>query len=145
MRQYLDQVYVPAAKGFKGRIAENARIARELSRWQQHIRDNWPRIHFGSVRLDQSDKKYRFLAELYLSDLDPSFACVELYADAFEAQPGERMAARCEGPITGAVNGYFYSVEIRAVRPVSDYTFRVAPYHAEARVPLEENHILWQK
>ncbi len=89
--------------------------------------------------------KYRFLAELYLSDLDPSFACVELYADAFEAQPGERMAARCEGPITGAVNGYFYSVEIRAVRPVSDYTFRVAPYHAEARVPLEENHILWQK
>jgi starch phosphorylase len=80
-----------------------------------------------------------------MSDLDPRFVCVELYADAFEREPAECIPARSEGPITGAVNGYFYSVEIPAVRPASDYTFRVVPYHPEAHVPLEENHILWQK
>jgi len=145
VRQYLDEIYIPAAKRFKRRVAENARIARELNRWQNDIRNNWPQVHFGSVRLDQSDGKHRFLAELYLSDLHPDFVGVELYADAFEGKPVECIAARCEGPITGAVNGYFYSAEVSAVRPASDYTFRVVPYHPEAHVPLEENHILWQK
>jgi len=145
VRQYLDQVYIPAAKAFSERIADNARIARELSRWQKHIRDNWPRIHFGTVRTNESNGKSRFLAELYMADLDPRLICVELYADPSEGQPGECLAARCEGPITGAVNGYFYSAEIQTVRPSSDYTLRAVPRHPEARLPLEENHILWQK
>ena len=145
VREYLDQVYIPAATAFRERTAENARLAMELSAWQQHIRDNWPRIHFGAVRINDSEGKYRFIAELYLSDLDPGLVRVELYADASEGQSPEHIAARCEGPITGAVNGYFYSVEMGAVRPASDYTFRVVPYHPKAHVPLEESHILWRE
>jgi glycogen phosphorylase len=145
VRDYLDQAYIPAAKAYRKRIAENARIARELFQWQRRIRENWPRIHFGEVHVDDADGKYRFLAELYMSDLNPRFVSVELYADPFEGRPAEWIAARCDGPIKGAVNGYFYSIEIRALRPSSDYTFRVVPYHPEAHVPLEENHILWQK
>src|ERR1019366_10404367 len=57
VREYLEQVYIPAAKALEGRIAENSRVARELNRWQQDIRKNWPRIHFGSVRVDESDGK----------------------------------------------------------------------------------------
>ena len=98
VREYLDQVYVPAAKALKERIAENARIARELNRWQKHIRDNWPRMHFGSVRVKEGDGKYRFFAELYISDLDPTVLRVELYADSSEGRPAECIAARCEGP-----------------------------------------------
>jgi len=145
VREYLDQVYIPAAKTFKKRIADSAHLARELNLWQQRIGDNWSRIRFGSVRVNEGDGKYRFLAELYLSELDPSVLRVELYADPSEGRPAECMAASCEGPITGAINGYFYSAEVEAVRPASDYTCRVTPYHPEAHVPLEENHILWQK
>jgi starch phosphorylase len=145
VRDYLEQVYIPAAKILSERIADHARIATELSRWQRNLRDNWPRLHFGAVRVDDADGKSRFLAELYLSDLDPKFVGVELYADPFDGLPAERLPARCEGLIIGAVNGYFYSAEIDGARPVSDYTFRVVPYHPEVHVPLEENHILWQK
>jgi starch phosphorylase len=77
--------------------------------------------------------------------MNPEYFRVELYADRSKDQPAERIVTRCEGPITGAVNGYFYSAETSALRPASHYTFRVVPYHPKAKVPLEENHILWQK
>ena len=87
VRQYLNEVYIPAAKACSERIADNARIARELNRWQQHIRDNWPRMHFGAVRANERDGRCRFLAELYMSDLDPTAVRVELYADSSEGRP----------------------------------------------------------
>ena len=85
------------------------------------------------------------MAFLYLSELDPSVLRVELYADPSQGRPAECMPASCEDSITGAINGYFYSTEVKTVRPTSDYTYRVTPYHPEAQLPLEKNHILWQK
>lgn len=145
VREYLNQVYIPAANTLKRRIADSAHVARELNLWQQRIRDNWSQIHFGSVRVNEVDGKYCFQAELYLSELDPSLIRVELYADPSQGRPAEYKAAAREGPISGAINGYFYSAVVEAVRPASDYTYRVTPYHPDAHIPLEENHIFWQK
>ena len=39
----------------------------------------------------------------------------------------------------------FYSAEVSATRPASDYTARVAPYHPNASAPLELSQILWQR
>jgi starch phosphorylase len=46
-------------------------------------------------------------------------------------------------PTTGGVKGYVYSAEVPAGRAASDYTPRIIPHHAAARIPLEAGRILW--
>jgi starch phosphorylase len=38
-----------------------------------------------------------------------------------------------------------YGVRLPAVRPATDYTLRLVPYHQAAAVPLEARSILWQR
>jgi len=47
--------------------------------------------------------------------------------------------------MAGAVNGFIYRARVPAKRAVEDYTPRIVPYHAEAFIPMEEAHILWQR
>ena len=70
---------------------------------------------------------------------------VELYAEPRkDAAPVRQPMVRGE-ELSGAVNGYVSSATVPATRPASDYTPRVVPHHADARPPLEEKHILWQR
>ena len=47
--------------------------------------------------------------------------------------------------LAGTGNGYLYSVTVKTERSTTDYTPRIIPYHPEALIPLEDNHILWQR
>jgi starch phosphorylase len=47
--------------------------------------------------------------------------------------------------LIGAANGYLYSAQVSALRPATDYTPRLIPYHPDAVVPLEAAQILWQR
>jgi glycogen phosphorylase len=47
--------------------------------------------------------------------------------------------------LVGSANGYLYTAQVPADRPASDYTPRLVPYRAGARVPLEAPQILWQR
>jgi starch phosphorylase len=48
-------------------------------------------------------------------------------------------------PAEGGSSGFVYSATVSAVRPAADYTVRVVPMRAGLAVPLECNHILWQR
>jgi starch phosphorylase len=48
-------------------------------------------------------------------------------------------------PIGGVPNAAIYRVTIDTDRPASDFTARVVPFHPEARVPLENPLIAWQR
>ena len=48
-------------------------------------------------------------------------------------------------PIAGSVNGYIYSATAPTIRPIQDYTIRIAPARAGVEVPAELPLILWQK
>ncbi len=54
----------------------------------------------------------------------------------------EKRRAKKDGPRAGI---YTYRAAVPAIRPISDYTPRVVPWHPEVSVPLEENHILWYR
>jgi starch phosphorylase len=47
--------------------------------------------------------------------------------------------------LVGSANGYVYAARVPADRPASDYTARVVPCRAGAKVPLEAPQILWQR
>ena len=47
--------------------------------------------------------------------------------------------------LSGDPNSYVYRATAPANRSINDYTVRVIPHFPEVAVPLEEDHILWQK
>jgi len=70
---------------------------------------------------------------------------VELYADGLDGGAPVREAMTRVEPLAGATTASVYTVEVPAARPARDYTPRLVPHHPDAVVPLEANHILWQR
>ncbi len=145
LREYVEQVYLPAAAGFRDRTAEAARLARELVAWDRALEKSWPQLHFGKMQVQREAEGWSVQVPVYLSGLDPAFVGVELYADPCEGQ-----GAVCEpmvrgDPLPGAVNGYLYHVRVQATRPAEHFTLRIIPAHPSAQVPLAASYILWQR
>jgi len=144
MREYLERAYVPAAAGFERLKANNGAGARLLNAWRVEIANGWDKLHFGDLHVERAELTHRFRTELYLGELAPDVVRVELYTEHREGAGAQIVMDRGE-PIPGATNGWFYTAAAPADRPAAHYSPRVIPYHPEARVPLEDPHILWQR
>jgi len=166
MQEYVEKIYRPAAVAFRKRSADGARLAEELAAWQERLKENWKDLRFGRLTTCQDGDFLCFSVEAYLGELQPDDVQVELYADPL---PEEKTKAGAEarlsqgdvrqvmqsgpertvmeklGPLAGAVNGFIYHARVPARRALKDYTPRIVPYHAEAFIPMEEAHILWQR
>jgi len=145
LRQYTEEIYFPSARAFGQRVKDNGCLGNALERWQQEIDNHWQYIHFGQkVVTSTGENGYLFQVPVYLDDLSPEAVRVELYAEAIEeGKEPERIVMSRGKQFTGTVNGYLYTATIATPRQESDYTPRVIPYHQDAMVPLENNHILW--
>jgi glycogen phosphorylase len=92
-----------------------------------------------------------FEAQVYLGGLAPQDLAVQLYANGLDdAEPQVYDMTLQDQPGAGAAAGVgagcgLYRVAVPANRPAGDYTARVVPRLAGAAVPLEANHILWQR
>ncbi len=145
VREYVEQHYLPLARAFRRRIADDARLARSIGAWRQRMRRHWSGIRFGVVERRTMDNRHVFSAQVYLDDIPPEEVAVELYAEGLDGRPPERHPLKRMEPLAGAVNGYTYLGVVAAQRPIDHYTLRVRPQHAEALVPMEEWHILWER
>lgn len=144
-RDYLEQIYLPAAVRHRNRLA-HADADLTLPDWQQALDDHWHAIHLGEVQVQTSEHGYHFQAPVYLDELGPEFVQVQLYADPERAdEPPEVLVMERKAALTGAVQGYVYEGLVTTERAASDYTVRVVPHHPQALVPLENQHILWQQ
>jgi glycogen phosphorylase len=111
--------------------------------WQRELEQAWPHLQFGAVEVQRNDDRWCIQVPVYLGDIDPVFARVELYAD-----PWEGHAAVCQPmirgePLPGAITGTLYGGSVPATRPAEHFTPRIIPVHPAACVPLEASHILW--
>lgn len=150
LREYVETVYQPAADAYCKRIAEGAKLARELAEWKERLNEGWSSVRFGRVTISKENESWNFRVEAYLGDLAPDDVRMELYANAPSDQGPEareqgamKVAMERKEPLPGAVNGFIYSALASAGRPAEDYTPRIMPYHLHAFVPLEDAHILW--
>ncbi len=140
VRQYVEEHYLPAAAAYHERSATCADFASGLLGWQHALATHWPHVHFGGATSETADGAYTFEVQVYLDELDPEAVRVELYAD-----PDVRQVMTRGQQLVGSANGYLYTARVPADRPASDYTPRLVPYRAGARVPLEAPQILWQR
>jgi len=145
LREYIDLLYLPAAAAYERRSAQNGKVARELHRWWANLQTHWRAVHVGNLETSQDEDQWVFTAHVYLGEIDPSWVRVELYADAVAKEEPLCKEMKRMAPIPGAINGYSYQVRAPATRPATDFTPRVIPYHAEARVPMEAALICWQR
>ncbi len=144
LREYAENIYLPAARALARRLAQGARLAGELEKWQRRLAQGWANVHFGPLHVESTEHRHEFRLPVYLGDVAPADVKVELYADTVEAgQQPVRVAMDRVSEIPGTLNGYLYQATVANQRPADYYTPRVVPYHPEARVPLEEAHILW--
>jgi starch phosphorylase len=145
VREYAEDHYLPAAAAYRERSSPGSNFAAELLDWQRAVAAHWPNIRFGSVKVKTSGSEHTFEVQVYLDELDKDAVQVELYAEPRNGSGATRSVMARGQQLVGAANGYVYSVRVPASCPVGDYTPRVVPFRAGARVPLEASQILWQR
>jgi starch phosphorylase len=145
VREYVEKIYLNAARAFRVRAADGGRVAKELVAWSRNLAANWKDVHFGEVRATIGEGVWHFDVQLYLADVDPDSVRVELYADSIGNEGPVRIVMSRDGALPGAMNSHRYLADAPTARAVTDYTPRVVPTHPQALVPLEESQIRWFK
>jgi glycogen phosphorylase len=144
-REYIEKAYLPATAGLRRRFSQDYAGARELADWSARLRRHWRSLHIGSPTVTRGDDGWRFSAPVFLGDALPSDVRVELYAEPTPGNGADVIPLEPEQAIPGAANGYVFACRVRAERPVSDYTVRVAPHRADASTPGELPLVTWQR
>jgi starch phosphorylase len=137
VREYTESYYLPAATEHRRRAADGGKTGADLAACEGKLAAEWNRVSFGAVQVRTTGDEHVIETRVYLGDLQPDDVQVEIYAE-----PGFRRSMVRGAAVAGA---YEYSVHVPADRPAGDYTARIIPAGAGARVPLEAKQILWQK
>jgi starch phosphorylase len=145
LREYAERFYFPAAQSFAARIAEDATEAVGIGEWQDGLRNNWRRLHFGTLRVHEEGEYNTFFVPVYLDALSPDAIQVQIFAAPQNGGEVEIHTMTRGEALAGTINGYLYSVRIPAKRPSSHYTPRIIPFRKGGSVPLEAQQILWYR
>lgn len=145
VRDYTEQYYIPAARKFQERATEKGAQGQYIINWKQLLAQKWPKIRFNDVKMVKKQERYEIEAQVYLDGLDPDFVRVEVYANSLEDNKPFVQEMKIARQFSGEPNFYSYYAPVPANRSEDAYTLRVIPFFPEVAVPLEEDHILWQK
>jgi len=145
VREYSEQHYLPAAAAYLERAANKGAVGRQMVDWQHAVDREWGLLRFGDLRVETNAGHHTFEGEIFLNDLDPNAARVELYADGINGGDPVRVEMKCAQPIPDASGRCVFRAAVPTARPARDYTARVMPHCDGVAVPLESARILWQR
>jgi starch phosphorylase len=143
VREYTENYYLPAAAAYHERTRDHGAYGRSLLQWEQALAERWASVRFGELRVESSPQKHLLQVEVYLGGLRTDWVQVQVYADPLDGEPpfvSEMKRRESDEPAGG---WSIYAADVPASRPASHYTPRIVPSHSEARIPLEDTHILW--
>ncbi len=143
VKEYTEKYYLTCAENYLERATQGARKGKELCDWNSKLSLHWPKCRFGELNVDTGPESYRFRVPVYLGDLKPNEVSVEVYADPDGDGRTFCLPMDQSHMLSGSTNGYLYSGQVPANRPLDHYTVRIIPNHANTSVPLEAGHILW--
>ena len=145
VREYSEQHYLPAAAAYLERAANKGAVGKQMVEWQHAVDREWGSLRFGDLRVETNAGHHTFEGEIFLNDLDPNAAQVELYADGINGGDPVRVEMKCVQPIPDASRRCVFRATVPTARPARDYTARVMPHCDGVAVPLESARILWQR
>jgi glycogen phosphorylase len=145
VREYTEQHYLPAAAAYRDRAVDKGAVGVDMVNRRHALDQQWTALRFGDVKVDTVGGQHVWEVELYLDDLDPVAARVELYANGGNGIASERVEMEAVRQLMGATHGYAYRARVPAARPATDYTARVIPRCDGVAIPLEDARVLWQR
>jgi len=141
VRQYVEELYAPAAAAYRDRLADNCRVGAEVQRWRETIANYWGDVSFGALHVEPAGAGHDFRVLVSLGAIGPDAVQVQLYGTAWERGGSERIVMdRGDEVIRGT---FSYHTRVEGPRPPEAYTPRVVPHHPDAAVPLEAEKICW--
>ena len=145
LKDYIEEIYGPAAAAYRRRCESGQNVARSLLDWEAKTRANWREVHFGRCTAQIKADAWSFEVQVYLGEIEPDWVMVELCADPAPEGPPVRQAMMRGAAIAGSMNGFVFYASVPASRPQSHYTPRVTAFHPEAQIPMEAMLVLWQR
>jgi len=140
VREYALQYHLPAAKQCRKRCAEDGALGETIEKRNASLSKSWGELRFESARTSRDGDAHLFEVQLHLGTIDPMAIRVELFADARSGEPPVHLRMTAVEARPGC-----YRIRLRADRPPTDYTARVAPSPEEGLLPLEALPPVWQR
>jgi glycogen phosphorylase len=144
VRQYTLDIYIPAAKTYETRLAENGRKGIETMTTMERMQANWETMSFRSVSVVTRQGQHYFTVSVDSGTIDPRNMAVELYAETVDAPPEVHAMTR-DGETATKPGEWIYAAAVPESRPATDYTPRIVPVLPGVAVPLELDLITWQR
>lgn len=144
IKDYLDQYYQPAASDIAERVKNQSSLAKNLWQWDRQLRQSWHEIHIDKVQFHANDSSFSVTADIYLGSIDLQAVRVQLIADSWQDQAAITVDLTAADAIENAINSFHWHGEVTTNRPTADFTVRVIPFHAAAKIPAENALVAWQ-
>ncbi|MFA5655505.1 MAG: alpha-glucan family phosphorylase [Dysgonamonadaceae bacterium] len=145
VREYTESHYLPAAKKYVERAANNGKKGKQISNLINSLNQYWDKMYFGELKVNSTESEHAFEVPIYFNAINPDTVQVELYANGLNGEAPIKVKMVADKKTKVKENGSIYRVSVSSQRPASDYTPRVVPNFSGLSVPLETNHILWQR
>lgn len=142
LRDYVDGYYLPAARRYRGRVAERCRGGWEIERWQTMLDKHFGDVAFGTPHVERAGDGFEYRVIVSFGALDPAAVRVELFENGAEGKSPERIPMERLAPVDHVA--FVYSARLPAGSSPDAFTARVVPANDEASIPLEARQILWQ-
>ena len=141
--EYVEGMYLPAARMHDEREMDGHSRACELAEWDRSLRAHWSAIEVGALEGYERDGRLAVSVSVTLGAIDAASVLVELYADAVGNDTAIRAPMQRRESVPGSSNAARYEVELRTSRPLWHFTARVVPRHDGVSVPAEIPLITW--
>jgi len=86
VKEYTEQLYIPAAKSYENFSRDGCGAATYLSQWKTQIRKDWPAVKISDVQIGNKDRQsilvgesLEITARVHLGAVDPQHVRVEAY------------------------------------------------------------------
>src|SRR5215211_7574288 len=86
VKEYTEQLYVPAAEAYENLSRESCGAATHLSQWKTQMRKDWPQVQISDVQIANKDRQsisvgesLEISARVHLGAVDPQHVRVEAY------------------------------------------------------------------
>ena len=145
VREYTESHYLPAAKAYQARVANNGKVGKQISTLLNSLSQHWGEMRFGEVSIESTDKLHEFNVNVDFGAVNPDTVQVQLFADGINGEAPTIAEMKLDRKPKGQDREYSYRVTVPSSRHASDYTARVVPCFEGLSVPLETNLILWQR
>ena len=148
VREYTERYYLPAAQEWLRRSADSGQGkgegGRHILQWRQRLDAAWSQLRFENLSVATTAAGIEFNVQVQLAGLAATDVAVQLYANGVDGAGPQVYDMTLQSP-AAAGGRSTYRAAVPANRPAGDYTARVVPRLTGAAVPLEANHILWQR